>query len=70
MAQGGFKKGAKERKRKRRERDRVNSQGHKTGRGDQEVIPGGNEASIVMISKRTISVISALEKSRDSNTNF
>ena len=69
-AQGGFKKGVQEKKRKKRKRDRVKSQGHKKGRGDQGVIPGGKEVSIVMISKRTILVISALGKSRDLNTNF
>ena len=66
----GFKKAGKERKRKKRKRDRVKSQGHKKGRGDQGVIPGGKEASIAIISKRTILVISALGKSRDLSTNF
>ena len=69
-AQGGFKKGAQEKKRKKRKRDRVKSQGYKKGWGDPGVIPGGKEASIAMISKRTILVISALGKSRDLNTNF
>ena len=50
----GFKKGGKERKRKKRKRDRVKYQGRKKGRGDQGVNPGGKEASIAIISKRTI----------------
>ena len=54
LAQGGFKKGAQEKKRKKRKRDRVKYQGRKKGRGDQGVNPGGKEASIAIISKRTI----------------
>ena len=38
--------------------------------GGKGVILGGKESSIVIISKRTILVISALAKSIDLNTNF
>ena len=66
-AQVGYKKGAEERKEEERH---GKIPGLQKGGGDQGVIPGGKEASIVMISKRRILVISALGKSIDLNTNF
>ena len=67
LAQGRVKKGGKDRKEE--ERKGKIPRGQKGG-GDKGVIPGGKEASILMISKSRLLVISALGKSIGLNTNF
>ena len=66
-AQGGIKKRGKERQEEERKCKVPRAQ---KGGGNKGVILGGKEASIAMICKRRILVISALGKSIDLNTNF